>query len=139
MTIQQLVDNLTDLCHHGLAQAEVKLMGENLVHNVTGVERVDDNTVLIVEPNGFKTYRDSDLPNIISFYLESDEAHRTLWMRKRGDPEDKISSRIINDRISFRPENIEGVTYSLNSNDLSIEKLALMVNDIYKNRIRLVK
>ena len=105
----------------------------------TARKDIDDNTVLIVEPNGFKAYRDSDLSNIISFYLESDEAHRVEWMRKRGDPEEKISSRIINDRISFRSENIEGVTYSLNSNDLSIENLALMVNDIYKNRIKLVK
>lgn len=47
MTIQQLVDKLTNLCHHGLAQAEVKLMGESLVHNVTGVEKIDDDTVLI--------------------------------------------------------------------------------------------
>jgi len=47
MTIQQLVDKLTELCHHGLAQAEVKLMGESLVHNVTGVEKIDDDTVLI--------------------------------------------------------------------------------------------
>ena len=47
MTIQQLVDKLTNLCHHGLAQAEVKLMGESLVHNVTGVEKIDNDTVLI--------------------------------------------------------------------------------------------
>ena len=47
MTIQKLVDELTILCHHGMAQAEVKLMGESLVHDVTGVEKVDDNTVLI--------------------------------------------------------------------------------------------
>ena len=47
MTIQQLVDKLTELCHQGMAQAEVKLMGESLVHNVTGVEKIDDDTVLI--------------------------------------------------------------------------------------------
>ena len=47
MTIQKLVDELTILCHHGMAQADVKLIGESIVHNVTGVEIIDDNTVLI--------------------------------------------------------------------------------------------
>ena len=95
------------------------------------------DSVVILEPNGFKAYRESTLPNIVSFYLESDEEHRINWMRKRGDSEEKISSRIINDRISFNESNIKGINYVLNSNDLSIEELTKEVNDIYKKRIEM--
>lgn len=105
----------------------------------TAIEDISDYSVVILEPNGFVKYRDSSLKNIVSFYLESDEEHRIAWMRKRGDEENKINSRIINDRISFSKDNIKGVNYSLDSNDLSISELAKEVNDIYLRRIGIIK
>ena len=101
--------------------------------NFYGTAKSDltDDSVVILEPNGFKAYRDSSLPRIVSFYLESDEEHRIKWMRQRGDSEEKISERIINDRISFRQENIKGINFVLDSNDLTIPELTKEVNDIY--------
>ena len=53
-------------------------------------------------------------------------------MKQRGDSIEKINERIINDRISFRQENIKGINFVLDSNDLSIKELTKEVNDIYK-------
>lgn len=38
MTIQQLCDQLTSLCHEGHAQAQIKIVSGFEVKNVTGIE-----------------------------------------------------------------------------------------------------
>ncbi|MCR5741731.1 MAG: AAA family ATPase [Gammaproteobacteria bacterium] len=101
----------------------------------TAKEDINDKSVLIVEPNGFKSYANSSLKNIVSFHLSSDEEHRIQRMIERGDETEKINSRIVNDRISFKDENIEGVDFTLNSNDLTIEELADEIEAIYKEKI----
>ena len=47
MTIQQLADRLTELCHNGKAQAEIKYVGEYEVHDIGSVEMMDDETAII--------------------------------------------------------------------------------------------
>lgn len=47
MTIQQLADRLTELCHHGNAQAEIRYIGEYEVHDIGSVEMMDDETAII--------------------------------------------------------------------------------------------
>lgn len=47
MTIQQLADRLTELCHHGKAQAEIRYIGEYEVHDIGSVEMLDDETAII--------------------------------------------------------------------------------------------
>lgn len=47
MTVQELCDKLTTLCHEGYAQADVKHISGELVKTVNGVEKVGDDTVII--------------------------------------------------------------------------------------------
>ena len=47
MTIQQLADRLTELCHQGRAQAEIQYVGEYLVHDIEKVEMLDEETAII--------------------------------------------------------------------------------------------
>lgn len=47
MTIQQLADRLTELCHQGKAQAEIKYIGEYEVHDIEKVEMLDEETAII--------------------------------------------------------------------------------------------
>lgn len=93
------------------------------------------DSVVILEPTGFKAYRDSDLEHIVSFYLASDDKHRIEWMRKRGDPETKIEERIKNDQKAFSSENLKGIKYTLDSNNHSILELTEMVDSIYKKEL----
>ena len=56
---------------------------------------------MAVELEGAKTYKSLNDPNIVLFYMKVDEKIRTLRMRERGDDEQKIQSRLINDRTAF--------------------------------------
>jgi hypothetical protein len=47
MTVQQLCDELTTLCHEGHAQAEVRHVTGYEVKAITGVEMVGDEIALI--------------------------------------------------------------------------------------------
>lgn len=47
MTIQQLADRLTELCHQGKAQAEIRYVGEYEVHDIGSVEMLDEETAII--------------------------------------------------------------------------------------------
>lgn len=47
MTIQQLADRLAELCHQGKAQAEIKYIGEYIVHDIDRVEMIDPETAII--------------------------------------------------------------------------------------------
>ena len=93
------------------------------------------DSVVILEPTGFKAYRDSNLEHVVSFYLASDDKHRIEWMRKRGDPEAKIEERIKNDKKAFSKENLKGIKYTLDSNNHSILELTEMVDSIYKKEL----
>ena len=48
MTVQELCDKLTTLCHEGYAQAEVKHISGELVKTVNGVEKVGEDSVVII-------------------------------------------------------------------------------------------
>ena len=47
MTVQQLCDELTILCHNGYAQAEVRHVTGYEVKSITGVEMIGDEIALI--------------------------------------------------------------------------------------------
>lgn len=47
MTVQQLADRLTELCHQGKALAEIKYIGEYIVHDIGSVEMIDEDTAII--------------------------------------------------------------------------------------------
>lgn len=48
MTVQELCDKLTTLCHEGYAQAEVKHISGELVKTVNSVEKVGEDSVVII-------------------------------------------------------------------------------------------
>ena len=49
MTVQELCDELTFLCHEGYAQANVVVADEGLVVDVKGVEKISTESVQIVK------------------------------------------------------------------------------------------
>ena len=70
--------------YYGTSKAEVRL-----------------DKCMAVELEGAKTYKSLNDPNIVLFYMKVDEKIRTFRMRERGDDEQKIQSRLINDRTAF--------------------------------------
>ena len=48
MTVQKLCDELTVMCHNGLAQAQVKHVSGDLVKNIGKVEPIGEEIVMLV-------------------------------------------------------------------------------------------
>lgn len=48
MTIQEACDDLTILCHKGLAQATLKHVSGEIVKDVGGIEMIGDDVALLV-------------------------------------------------------------------------------------------
>ena len=96
---------------------------------------ITDEKVVILEPSGFMAYKNSHMKNIISFYLDTRDEIRKERMIKRGDNIIKINERLTGDHLVFNRKNIDGVSYILNSNDLTVEELAIEIDNLYKNKI----
>lgn len=97
----------------------------------TAKSDLNDKSVVVLEPNGFKAYYNSDLKNVISFYLDSTVDKRIERMKFRKDPIEKIMERVKNDDLVFDPRTIEGLSYIMNSNDLTITELSKEINKLY--------
>ena len=97
-------------------------------------DQIAPNKCVVIDPAGLRSYINLHNKNIITFYLEADEETRHKRMITRGDAPEKIKSRIENDRIAFRPENIAKVDYVIDaSNNKSIEQVAAEIYQHYIN------
>ena len=72
----------------------------------------------------------------MTFYLECDEQTRKKRMIYRGDPIDKIESRIRHDRAVFKPKNIAKVDYVIDSSKHSVEEVTDEIYRIYMGKFR---
>ena len=95
-------------------------------------DQIADNKCVVIDPAGLRSYIALNNPSIVTFFLEADEDTRKDRMLFRGDDLDKIESRIINDRIAFKEENVATCDYRINSNNSrSIEQVADEIYTFY--------
>lgn len=91
---------------------------------------VTDSKIVVLEPNGLKAFKNVMGEKVVSFYLVTSENVRKVRMVKRNDNESDIKKRLLNDRVVFN--NIEGVDYYIENEDISLEDLAKKIYNIYK-------
>lgn len=97
-------------------------------------DQISDDKCVVIDPAGLRSYLNLNNDSIVTFYLEADEKTRHNRMIFRGDNPDKIKSRIENDRIAFKKENIAKVDYIIDaSNKHTIEEVADIIYDHYTN------
>lgn len=95
-------------------------------------DQIANDKCVVIDPAGLRSYIALGNKNIVTFYLEADEKTRIERMVQRGDDPDKIKSRIENDRIAFKKENVATVDYVIDSNKgNSVEKVTDQVYKIY--------
>ena len=98
-------------------------------------DQIADNKCIVIDPVGLKSYLALNDPNIITFMLDVDEDTRRERMILRGDDPVKIESRIANDRIAFKKENIPEVDYQIDSsNNHTLEEITDLIYKIYMDR-----
>ena len=84
---------------------------------------VSDEKVVILEPIGLKSFL-SEVSNIFSVFLKTDENILKDRMLYRGDSVLEMEKRIQNDRILFSDEQLSGVSLILETSNHTILELA---------------
>lgn len=106
--------------------------------NYYGTAKKDilDDKCVILDPNGLQSFLNLNNPRIISIFLDSKEEVRFERMIARKDREEDAKERIINDRITFNDAKIKGITYVVDSDDISIEELTNKIYNLYISILR---
>ncbi len=93
-------------------------------------DQIANDKCVVIDPAGLRSYIALNNKDIVTFYLEASENTRHKRMIARGDDPKKIESRIANDRVAFKKENIAEVDYKINSDiDCTVESVT---DEIYK-------
>lgn len=103
----------------------------------TAKKDISDDKCIVVDPNGFKSFLKLHDNHIISFFLECSEKVRKERMILRKDKMENIIKRLENDKLAFDKNNIEGITYYINSEKESVEVLADKIYSLYIKAIEL--
>jgi guanylate kinase len=99
----------------------------------TSFESLKDDSYLILDVNGYMSYKNSNI-KIISFFLSTSKSLREQRMIKRGDSIENIKARLALDDVKFNvSENEEGLNF-IKTDDLTIEEVT---DCIYKKWVEL--
>lgn len=96
-----------------------------------GKDQISPAKVVVVDPNGLKSFLALNNRGVVSFFLKAKEETRIKRMRNRGDSEEAIASRISNDRIEFASNKIPPTDFQITTDDLPLEGVAQEVYKLY--------
>lgn len=100
-----------------------------------GIDQVDDNRIVVLDPNGLHSFQVLKNKNIVSFLLIADEKTRQSRMVSRGDKPENIAMRIKNDVNDFSLEKIGKVDFIIKTENKSIEQTSDEIYKLYKDKI----
>ena len=98
-------------------------------------DQIAPGKCIVVDPSGLKAYHALHNPEIVIFFLNSEEDTRYKRMLARGDDEEKAKNRIIHDRNVFTKNTIQGVDYYINSETTTVAEVAKIVLDTYQKHM----
>ncbi len=85
--------------------------------------------VVVVDPNGLKSFLGLGNDAIVTFYLNASESTRLERMKTRGDSDEVIESRLENDKTQFSPIGHLGTDYLIETDR---RPLVDIVSEIYE-------
>ena len=98
-------------------------------------KEINDNKVIILEPNGLDAFNKLNLKNTISFYIDTDKHIREKRMKDRGDKKEDIEKRLKNDDKIFLNAK-DKVNYKISNNEKSsLDEPTNLIYKIYKENI----
>lgn len=143
-TREKRINEVDDVDYHFITKEKFKeLAKENFFFEYvnyndnyygTSYESLKEDTYLIVEPNGFHKYYNSDV-NFTSFYLETSKEIRLNRMIIRGDNIESAKKRIEIDDYVFNDETKSKVDYVINTDFITLDKVCEIIIEDYKNNI----
>lgn len=102
----------------------------------TAKKDIQDNKCVILDPNGLKSFLALNDKRIVSIFLSSSEELRYKRMIDRKDDPELARKRLINDRIAFSEANLSGITYIVDSGEISIDDLSFNVAKVYFDHLK---
>lgn len=144
-TRPQRVNEIEGFDYHFLSDARFMTLlkrnyfAETAVYNGycygTPMDELRDDKLIILEPQGLKSFLELNLCKIVAIFLQTKEETRIQRMQKRGDSEEDIRKRILADRIEFDVTKIKGLDMVIDTSEISLTNLA---DTIYTNYLRLL-
>ena len=113
---------------------EHTIYNENLYGSTK--DQIAPNRCVVIDPAGLRAYIALNDPNIITFFLDTDENIRYQRMLSRGDKEEDAKRRIAHDRLAFRPSNIADVDFHVDSQNFNVEEVT---DYIYKKYLEILE
>lgn len=106
--------------------------------NYYGTAKKDilDDKCIILDPNGLKSFLKLHDSHIISIYLNCDENVRFQRMLARKDSLEDAKRRLLSDKITFNDANLEGITFVVDSDNISLNDLCDEIKNLYTNILR---
>lgn len=100
----------------------------------TSIESINDNSYIILDPNGLKIYQNSQFKTI-SFFLDCSKELRLKRMSIRGDKKKEAKERVELDDKTFQISQVSSADYFVDVNKDSIPLIAKKIYLVYKDEI----
>lgn len=107
----------------------------NSFHYGTSKGQVGDDKVLIIDPNGLKSFLALDDKSIIAFNLTASKKTRAARMQERGDNKEDIEARIKTDEVDFAPEKVASAHFKISTEKKNISQVAEEVYEKYTEEL----
>lgn len=101
----------------------------------TSKKEMGTNKVLIIEPNGLKPIKELKNDHIVVFFMHASRSVRRKRMLARGDNPTSAMERIIIDDAKFDPRHIVGIDYTIDSENHTVQEIALEVYEKYAKKL----
>lgn len=102
----------------------------------TAKNDIKDDKCVILDPNGLKSFLALNDERIVSIFLDSDEKTRFNRMLLRKDSVEDAEKRLVNDRIAFNLANLHGISFIVNSGDITLTDLTDQVIELYQGVLK---
>ena len=103
--------------------------------NYYGTSKVElqDDKVIVVDPNGKNTFAALNNPHIVIFYIHANDELRKERMISRGDSEENIAQRLKKDKEYFSDSKKNNSDYIIINENKSLQEVS---EEIYKLYIK---
>jgi guanylate kinase len=101
----------------------------------TPLNELRDDKLIILEPQGFRSFLDLKMCKIVAIFLQTKEEVRIGRMEHRKDKAEDIAKRIASDRVDFDLKKIKGLDLVIDTSEVTLSDLA---DCIYSNYMKIL-
>ncbi len=98
----------------------------------TPLNELKDDKLIILEPQGLKSFLFLQVCDVVAIFLKTQESCRIDRMLARKDKQADVNKRIEQDRIDFNYEKIEGLDLIVDTTNISLSDLADIIHYNYQ-------